>query len=255
MKYLINENNTCGQASLTESQRRSLLEQLGFTTPQEEEEQITEAVEAPEAVETEEVVAQEEDAAPALYEWDGSVFALDEEVFELEGELFVRAFELDGETTMGLDESHADLFVNEVSFDSDDYDLGDIYDFGDETFIKLDEAYMKEKKMKKDEKEMEESMDDKIKAIVARDQERRKRGEPAPKPAPSLQGTMPDELDKNPELKKDVDKATQGVKPAKPAAAKKAAQAHGDDEDAKPDDAAAKARDKGKKIFTPPWKK
>jgi len=233
MKYLINENNTCGQASLTESQRRSLLEQLGFTTPQEEEEQITEAVEAPEAVETEEVVAQEEDAAPALYEWDGSVFALDEEVFELEGELFVRAFELDGETTMGLDESHADLFVNEVSFDSDDYNLGDIYDFGDETFIKLDEAYMKEKKMKKDEmkkdeKEMEESMNDRIKAIVARDQERRKKGEPAPKPAPSLQGTMPDELDRNPTLKKDVDKATKGVKAAKGKDAEKAAKAHGD---------------------------
>lgn len=227
MKYLINENNTCGQASLTESQRRSLLEQLGFTTPQEEEEQITEAVEAPEAVETEEVVAQEEDAAPALYEWDGSVFALDEEVFELEGELFVRAFELDGETTMGLDESHADLFVNEVSFDSDDYDLGDIYDFGDETFIKLDEAYMKEKKMK-DKKEMEESMDDRIKAIVARDKERVKQGKPAPKPAPSLQGTMPDELDKNPELKKDVDKATKGVKAAKGKDAEKAAKAHGD---------------------------
>lgn len=224
MKYLINENNTCGQASLTESQRRSLLEQLGFTNPQEEEEQITEAVEAPEAVETEEVVAQEEDAAPALYEWDGSVFALDEEVFELEGELFVRAFELDGETTMGLDESHADLFVNEVSFDSDDYNLGDIYDFGDETFIKLDEAYMKEKKMKKEEK-----MTPAMQKVIDKANARRAAGEPDPEPAPSLQGTMPDELDKNPKLKKAVDKATQGVKPAKPAAAKKAAQAHGDD--------------------------
>ena len=226
MKYLINENNTCGQASLTESQRRSLLEQLGFINPQEEEEQITEAVEAPEAVETEEVVAQEEDAAPALYEWDGSVFALDEEVFELEGELFVRAFELDGETTMGLDESHADLFVNEVSFDSDDYNLGDIYDFGDETFIKLDEAYMKEKKMKKEEKEKN---DDPVQRVIDKAKARRAAGEPDPKPAPSLQGTMPDELDRNPKLKKDVDKATQGVKPAKTAAAKKAAQAHGDD--------------------------
>jgi hypothetical protein len=231
MKYLINENNTCGQASLTESQRRSLLEQLGFTTPQEEEEQITEAVEAPEAVETEEVVAQEEDAAPALYEWDGSVFALDEEVFELEGELFVRAFELDGETTMGLDESHADLFVNEVSFDSDDYNLGDIYDFGDETFIKLDEAYMKEKKMKKgemkkDEKEMDESMEDRIKAIKARDDERRKQGKPAPKPAPKI--GVPGQADGSDVTDAEVDKATKGVQAAKGKDAEKAAKAHGD---------------------------
>lgn len=233
MKYLINENNTCGQASLTESQRRSLLEQLGFTTPQEEEEQITEAVEAPEAVETEEVVAQEEDAAPALYEWDGSVFALDEEVFELEGELFVRAFELDGETTMGLDESHADLFVNEVSFDSDDYNLGDIYDFGDETFIKLDEAYMKEKKMKKEEK------DDPVQRVIDKAKARRAAGEPDPEPAPSLQGTMPDELDKNPRLKKDVDKATRGVTPAPDKEAEKAAKAHGN-QPAKPANQPAK---------------
>lgn len=230
MKYLINENNTCGQASLTESQRRSLLEQLGFINPQEEEEQITEAVEAPEAVETEEVVAQEEDAAPALYEWDGSVFALDEEVFELEGELFVRAFELDGETTMGLDESHADLFVNEVSFDSDDYDLGDIYDFGDETFIKLDEAYMKEKKMKDkkemDKKEIEESMDDRIKAIVARDKERIKQGKPAPKPAPKI--GVPGQADGSDVTDAEVDKATKGAKAAKGKDAEKAAKAHGD---------------------------
>lgn len=227
MKYLINENNTCGQASLTEAQRRSLLEQLGFANPQEEEAQITEAVEAPEAAETEEVVAQEEDldTAPALYEWDGAVFALDEEVFELEGELFVRAFELDGETTLGLDESHADLFVNEVSFDSDDYNLGDIYDFGDETFIKLDEAYMKEKKMK-DKKEMEESMDDRIKAIVARDKERIKQGKPAPKPADKIK--TPGQADGSDVTDAEVDKATKGVKAAKGKDAEKAAKAHGD---------------------------
>lgn len=230
MKYLINENNTCGQASLTESQRRSLLEQLGFTTPQEEEEQITEAVEAPEAVETEEVVAQEEDAAPALYEWDGSVFALDEEVFELEGELFVRAFELDGETTMGLDESHADLFVNEVSFDSDDYNLGDIYDFGDETFIKLDEAYMKEKKMKKEEKgrriaDIVANPEKRIADIVARDKERIAKGEPAPKPADKV--PTPGQPDGSDVTDAEVDKATKGVKPADDEDAEKAAKAHG----------------------------
>lgn len=219
MKYLINENNTCGQASLTESQRRSLLEQLGFTTPQEEEEQITEAVEAPEAVETEEVVAQEEDAAPALYEWDGSVFALDEEVFELEGELFVRAFELDGETTMGLDESHADLFVNEVSFDSDDYNLGDIYDFGDETFIKLDEAYMKEKKMKKEEK------DDPVQRVIDKAKARRAAGEPDPEPAPKIE--VPGQADGSKVTDAEVDKATRGVTPAPDKEAEKAAKAHG----------------------------
>ena len=76
---------------------------------------------------------------PTLYEWDGSVFALDDEVFEIEGDLFLKAIELDSETRQNLDESHADLFINEVRFDESEFSLSDIYDYGTEIYIKLDE--------------------------------------------------------------------------------------------------------------------
>jgi len=134
MKYIVNEQNSCGQASLSDEKRNTILEALGYEVKPEE--QLQESVSA--EVE-QEAHTEEEEGAPALYEWDDAVFALEEEVFEIEGNLFLRAFELDGETKMALDESHADLFISDVSFDSDDYSLGDIYDYGDDIFIKLDE--------------------------------------------------------------------------------------------------------------------
>jgi len=147
MKYLVNENNTCGQASLTDDLRNMVLEGMGYTVKKEEvSEQINESV-APQAE------VEENYDMPTLYEWDGSVFALDDEVFEIEGDLFLKAIELDSETRMSLDESHADLFINEVKFEETDFSLGDIYDYGDEIFIKLDEAYaMKEGDKKGDKK-------------------------------------------------------------------------------------------------------
>ena len=138
MKYIVNEQNTCGQASLTDDLRNTVLESLGFA-PNESAEQINESVVAGAEVENEEY------DAPCLYEWDNSVFALEEEVYEIDGQLFLKAFELDSELRGSLDESHEDLFINEVRFEQEDFDLGDIYDYGDEIFIKLDEAYaMKE---------------------------------------------------------------------------------------------------------------
>ena len=132
MKYIVNEQNSCGQATLPDEKRNSLLEALGYSTPQPE--QINESV-APEAEQSEEESA----TAPALYEWDGSVFALDDEVFEIEGELFLKADELDSETQMSLDESHEELFINKVAFDETEFDLGDIYDYGEEIYIRMDE--------------------------------------------------------------------------------------------------------------------
>ena len=50
------------------------------------------------------------------------------------------------------------------------------------------------------------------------------------KPARSLQGTNADELDADPKLSQDVDKAVGDVKPASASAASKAAKAHGDED-------------------------
>lgn len=142
MKYIVNENNTCGQASLTDDLRNMVLEGMGYTVKKEEvSEQINESV-------TPQAEVEENSDMPTLYEWDGSVFALDDEVFEIEGDLFLKAIELDSETRMGLDESHADLFINEVRFEEAPFSLGDIYDYGDEIFIKLDEGKKKGDKSK-----------------------------------------------------------------------------------------------------------
>tara|TARA_R110000824_G_scaffold192359_6_gene374482 strand:- start:997 stop:1611 length:615 start_codon:yes stop_codon:yes gene_type:complete len=140
MKYIVNETNSCGQASISDEARNNLLVSMGFAPNQEmiKENQIP--------VDT--IAAQSADAAedtelPTLYEWDGSVFALDDEVFEIEGDLFLKAVELDGETKSHLDESHAELFINEVKFDETGFSLGDIYDYGTEIYIKLDEGKKK----------------------------------------------------------------------------------------------------------------
>jgi hypothetical protein len=153
MKYIVNEQNTCGQASLTDEQRNTVLESLGFA-PNKEAEPINESV-APEA----EVEHSEEDL-PTLYEWDGSVFALDDEVFEIDGELFLKAIELDAATRNSLDESHVELFINEVKFEETDFSLGDIYDYGDEIFIKLDEAYAMKEGDKKGDKSKDKPEDE-----------------------------------------------------------------------------------------------
>ena len=131
MKYLVNEENSCGQASLSDEFRNQVLESMGFTV--EAEESLTESV-------TPKAEVEEATDLPNLYEWDGAVFALEEEVFEIEDGLFLRAVELDSEVRMGLNESHKDLFINEVNFEESPFSLGDIFDYGDETFISLSEG-------------------------------------------------------------------------------------------------------------------
>ena len=149
MKYIINENNTCGAASLSDEKRNALLESLGYSIPVSD----LEATAAPaEEVDTNEYVQQD---APALYEWDSSVFAMSDEVFEIEGDLFVSVEELDSDTTSQLDESHADLFINNVTFEDSEFSLGDVYEMDGQVYVKLDEAYaMKEGDKKGDESEV-----------------------------------------------------------------------------------------------------
>jgi len=142
MKYIINENNTCGAASLSDEKRNALLESLGYSIPVSD----LEATAAPaEEVDTNEYVQQD---APALYEWDSSVFAMSDEVFEIEGDLFVVAEELDSETTAQLDESHADLFISDVTFEDSEFSLGDIYEMDGKVYVKLDEGKKKGDKSK-----------------------------------------------------------------------------------------------------------
>ena len=203
MRYIVNENNTCGQASLTDELRNSLLESLGFVNPKPEE-NLTESVE------TQELEVDETEVS--LYEWDGSIFAVEDEVYEIEGELFLRSFELDSDVAMEINESHDDMFVENISFQDTEYTLGDVYDYEDETFIKLNE----------------EEDTEAMKKVIAKAHADRAAGKPAPKPAASLQGVNKDELDDDPSLEKDVDKVTKGVKPASNKDAKKAAGAHGD---------------------------
>ena len=123
--------------SLDDASRNTLLESLGYSIPVAD----LEATAAPaEEVDSNEYVQQD---APALYEWDSSVFAMSDEVFEIEGDLFVLAEELDDDTTAQLDESHADLFINDVTFDSAEHSLGDVYEMDGKTYIKLSEGKKK----------------------------------------------------------------------------------------------------------------
>ena len=68
---------------------------------------------------------------------------MSDEVFEIEGDLFVLAEELDDDTAAKLDESHADLFINDVTFDSAEHSLGDVYEMDGKTYVKLSEGKKK----------------------------------------------------------------------------------------------------------------
>tara|TARA_R110001583_G_scaffold13400_13_gene57722 strand:+ start:463 stop:1092 length:630 start_codon:yes stop_codon:yes gene_type:complete len=153
MKYIVNENNSCGQQSISDEARNNLLESLGHAP------NATEVIEENTAPAEPSAEVAEDNELPTLYEWDGAVFALDEEVFEIEGDLFLKAIELDGETKGMLDESHAELFINEVRFEQDAYSLGDIYDYGTEIYIKLDEGKAYGEGMKKGDKSADKDKD------------------------------------------------------------------------------------------------
>lgn len=141
MKYIVNEDNTCGQATLPDELRNIFLEAMGYESNKAP--QINESVSPEPSLDP-----RDKGGNPALYEWDQSIFALDDEVFEIEGDLFLKATELDAETRSLIDESHSDWFINEVTFDDSEFTMGDIFDYGDEIYIKLDEGDKKGDKSK-----------------------------------------------------------------------------------------------------------
>lgn len=134
MKYIINEDKNSGVQSIPDEVRNNLLKAFGYEPKQEE--ALQESVQAEEETS---YTSDTSEAPAALYEWDDSVFTLDDEVFEIEGDLYLKADEMDSNTYAKLDESHKDLFVDNVSFDENEFNLGDVFDYGDETFIKMNE--------------------------------------------------------------------------------------------------------------------
>ena len=84
------------------------------------------------------------------------------------------------------------------------------------------------------EQKLGKGTEDRIAAIAARDKARRAAGKPAPKPAASLQGTTTGQPDgaESTGTEKLIKKVTKGVKAASSSAARKAATAHGDTNEA-----------------------
>jgi len=223
MKYLINETNSCGQASLSEAVRTNILESLGYTAQEPQAEIAAPA----EEVDTNEYVQQD---APALYEWDSSFFAMTDEVFEIEGDLFVLAEELDGETTAKLDESHADLFINDVTFDSSEYSLGDVYEMDGKTYVKLSEGKKKgdksaDKKKKGDKPDFETGArkGDENEEDDGKDFSFKKKGKKKAKKKLDEEDDYEDLLSKNDDVLKQHDKKEKVTAAEKAAAEKQAA--------------------------------
>jgi hypothetical protein len=166
MKYLINEDKNIGIQNVTDELRENLLVSLGFEARIEEAKK-PKAFEAPEKdddddkkskskkeddddtkkskskkddehEEDDEDVKEEGMDIPALYAWDDAAFALHEDVFEMDDTLFVRVEELDSDLVGTLHEDYSDSFINSVSYEDEDYTLGDIFDYGDEIYVQLE---------------------------------------------------------------------------------------------------------------------
>ena len=139
MKYILNESDT-GIKSLADDVRKKLLEDLGYKV-EEETETLEEAKdEAP----AEEVIAEGEEETleyTCLFESEGNVYAILEDVYELDGELFVEAVMLEDEVAT-LKEGHGDDFTDTVNFDEAELFMEGAYehdDFQNVCFIKLQE--------------------------------------------------------------------------------------------------------------------
>jgi hypothetical protein len=139
MKYILNESDT-GVKSLADDVRKKLLEDLGYKV-EEETETLEEAkTEAP----VEEVIAEGEEGTleyTCLFESEGNVYAILEDVYELDGELFVEAVMLEDEVAT-LKEGHGDEFTDIVNFDEAELFMEGAYehdDFQNVCFIKLQE--------------------------------------------------------------------------------------------------------------------
>ena len=136
MRYILNESDL-GVQNVTDELRKKLLEDLGFQI----EEQQTETLE--EAKTEEPIVEGEEDSLEytCLFENDGDVYAILEDVYEFEGELFVEAVMLEDEVAT-LKEGHGDDFADGVTFGESEFVLEGAFehdDFQNVCFIKLQE--------------------------------------------------------------------------------------------------------------------
>lgn len=145
MKYILNESDT-GIKSLADDVRKKLLEDLGYKTEEGAEtleEGKTEKVKDEAA--TEEVIAEGEEETleyTCLFESDGNVYAILEDVYELDGELFVEAVMIEDEVAT-LKEGHGEDFTDIVNFDDKELVLEGAYeheDFQNVCFVKLQEA-------------------------------------------------------------------------------------------------------------------
>lgn len=143
MRYIINENNPIIRDLSDETYKR-LLEDLGYTQPEEGEPDEVIAESKEETVEeTEETLEENSDVTEytTLYEANEEVHAVLEDVYEIEGELYVEAYVLEDQV-QDLKESNADEFSTEVSFNDTKYLLEDVFDLegSDCVYIRLKEA-------------------------------------------------------------------------------------------------------------------
>ena len=135
MKYIINEDKNLGIQSMDDSARDAFLKALGF--PRKEASASDAApvlAEANSTKMTARVVEEsDEDTGPALYEWKGQYFRLEEDVYEFESELFVRVQEIPMEEAQKL----SDPYTSWVAFDGIEYTLQEAFDYDDDVYIKL----------------------------------------------------------------------------------------------------------------------
>src|SRR5210317_999933 len=113
MKYILNESTT-GIQSLNDDVRKKLLEDLGYKI-----EEGTETLDESKKEDSKEVIAESEKdfiEYTCLFEHEGNVYAILEDVYELEGDLFVEAIRLEDDAA-SLMEGHGDDFTNTVNFD------------------------------------------------------------------------------------------------------------------------------------------
>ena len=144
MKYILNESDT-GIKSLADDVRKKLLEDLGYKV-EEETETLEEAKteEVKDEASVEEVIAEGEEETleyTCLFESEGNVYAILEDVYELDGELFVEAVMLEDEVAT-LKEGHGDDFTDTVNFDEAELFMEGAYehdDFQNVCFVKLQE--------------------------------------------------------------------------------------------------------------------
>lgn len=137
MRYIINENNNGIPKALDDQVLRSLLESMGYIMPEEETEEST-------AFLSEGMELEDEydcDTYSMLFEHNQEVFAVLEDVYEFENELFVEAVALEDEADV-LRESNGDEFEDSVIFGDGEYLLEGIYELDgyENFFIRLEEA-------------------------------------------------------------------------------------------------------------------